>query len=73
MAFNGRLPCPADGSVGVNTSAFGRETDTLGDGLCTGANFSDGGNVVGGVIPAKSLNLDDSYFYCEGFIGTATV
>jgi hypothetical protein len=68
MALNGRLPCPADGSSSVNTATFGKETDALGDGLCTGAPMGPDagtGNVVAGTIPTNSLHLDDSYAFDE--------
>ncbi len=70
MVMNGRLPCPADGSYGVNTANFGIEAAT--PGTCTGgtpaANFGPDagtGYVVGGTIPTKSLWLDDSYAFDE--------
>src|SRR5271166_615903 len=64
IVVNGRRPCPADGSLAVNTTNFGKETDTLGDGLCTGALLSGvATNTVGGTIPTKSLNLPDDYAF----------
>src|SRR4051812_30080831 len=67
MALTGRLPCPADGQYAVNESHgyFGLEAAT--PGTCTGgtpaANFSDNGNVVGSMIPTRTLGLDDSYAF----------
>jgi DNA-binding beta-propeller fold protein YncE len=70
MALNGRLPCPADGQYGVSTGNFGIEAAT--QGTCTGGTPSaplgpDAGTgyVVGGVIPTKSLGLEDSLAFDE--------
>ena len=70
MVLNGRLPCPADGQYGVDTANFGIEGAT--PGTCTGgtpaAPFGPDvgtGYVVGGVIPTKTLNLEDSYAFDE--------
>src|SRR6185312_11049208 len=70
MASNGRLPCPADGSYAVNTANFGVEAANPGS--CTGGApaaplgpDAGTGYVVGGVIPTKTLNLDDSYQFDE--------
>ena len=72
----GRLPCPADITV-ENEATFGNEIETLADGLCTGANFTNSGTdpdnadglydattvsqVVAGAIPVKALKLDNRY------------
>jgi type II secretory pathway pseudopilin PulG len=70
MARNGRRPCPADGQYGVNTANFGIEGAT--PGTCTGSTpaaplgpDAGTGYVVGGVIPTKSLGLDDSFAFDE--------
>src|SRR5271157_3742896 len=65
MVAQGRRPCPADGSLAVNSTNFGREANTtLGDGNCTGALLSGvSTNTVGGTIPTKSLNLPDDYAF----------
>jgi prepilin-type N-terminal cleavage/methylation domain-containing protein len=61
LAFrqNGRLPCPADGTLAASSSNFGVEAANLGS--CTGgtpaANFSaivTGSKVVEGVVPVRS-------------------
>jgi len=72
----GRLPCPADITIEDETT-FGNEIGTLGDGLCTGASFSNSGtdpdnadglydattvsNVVAGAVPVKALKIDNRY------------
>jgi hypothetical protein len=66
MAFNGRRPCPADGSSALGTASFGKETDTQGDGLCTGAPMgpdAGSGHIVAGTIPTRSLYLPDDYAF----------
>src|SRR5450759_2548305 len=70
MAKNGRLPCPADGQYDVNNRWFGIEAAS--SGTCTGGTPAaplgpDAGTtfVVGGVIPTKTLGLDDSYAFDE--------
>lgn len=76
---NGRLPCPADLTQAENTAAFGTETDTNGDGLCTGYNYINSGadpdaadalydgttasQVVQGAVPTKTLRLADRFAY----------
>jgi sugar lactone lactonase YvrE len=66
MAANGRLPCPADGQFAFNTAHYGIEAAT--PGTCTGGTPAaplgpdvGTGNVVGGVIPTKTLGLPDDY------------
>jgi hypothetical protein len=68
MARNLRRPCPADGSYAVNTANFGVEAAT--PGTCTGGTpaaplgpDAATGYLVGGTIPTKSLELDDSYAF----------
>ncbi len=68
MARYGHLPCPADGQYGVDTANFGIEAAT--PGTCTGSTPAaplgpDAGTgfIVGGVIPTKTLGLDDSYAF----------
>ena len=70
MAVNGRRPCPADGQYAENTANFGREASTGGSGACTGGTpaaplgpDAATGNIVGGVIPTRSLGLPDDYQY----------
>ncbi|MDE3016872.1 MAG: hypothetical protein KGI29_08165, partial [Pseudomonadota bacterium] len=70
---NGRLPCPADGTLAVNTQYFGVETIPAGD--CTNgssytsgnspsntqsADFYDGINTTAGIVPVKTLGLPDA-------------
>lgn len=70
MAFrqNGRLPCPADGSLATSNANFGKEAANIG--TCTGgapaANFSvsiSGSPVVEGVVPVRTLSLPDEFMY----------
>jgi len=68
MAFKGRRPCPADGQYAVNTANFGIEAAT--PGTCTGGTPAASmgpdvgtGFIVGGIIPTKTLGLDDSYAF----------
>ena len=68
MAANGRRPCPADGQYPENTATFGIEAAN--PGTCIAGTpaapmgpDSGTGHVVGGVIPTKTLGLDDSYAY----------
>ena len=44
----GRLPCPADLTQPESAAAFGTETDSLGDGNCTGANYINSQYMNGG-------------------------
>ncbi len=63
--LNDRLPCPADATLAVGSADFGVEAAT--PGTCTGgapeANFDDGSNTVGGVLPVKSLGLPDTHMF----------
>jgi len=63
--LNGRLPCPADGSYAITSQYFGIEGATTG--TCTGgtpaANFTDGSNTIGGVVPIKTLGLSNDYAF----------
>lgn len=68
MVRNGRRPCPADGQYAISNANFGIEAAT--PGTCTGgapaAPFGPDigtGNVIGGVVPTKSLNLPDDYAF----------
>jgi DNA-binding beta-propeller fold protein YncE len=76
MAKNSRLPCPADGQYDVSVHNFGIEAAS--PGVCTGGtpaapmgpdtsttNCAGSGCVVAGVIPTKTLGLDDSYAFDE--------
>jgi type II secretory pathway pseudopilin PulG len=70
MTLNGRRPCPADGQYRVNTANFGKEAAT--PGTCTGGTPAapmgpDTGtsNIVGGVVPTKTLGLSDDYAFDE--------
>jgi prepilin-type N-terminal cleavage/methylation domain-containing protein len=76
---NGRLPCPANISYSENNTSFGQETDSSGDGVCTGYNFENTGTdpnsgeslydsstssqVVAGGVPTKALQIADKYAY----------
>jgi FG-GAP repeat len=72
MALNGRLPCPAD-AYDVNVHNFGIEAAFPGAAThCQGGTPAaplgpdvGTGFVVGGVIPTKTLGLDDSYAFDE--------
>ena len=69
-AAYGRLPCPADGTLAPDDVNFGKESSSSGD--CTtgaiAANFGPAsesgadvlGNVVGGMLPSRTLQLPDS-------------
>ena len=73
MASQGRRPCPADGSYGVNTTGFGIEAAN--PGTCTPTSGMMGPNatptdcgsgigcIVSGVIPTKTLGLPDDYAF----------
>ena len=64
MAFNGRRPCPADGSSVPGMATFGAEAGSAG--ACAGAPLGPDagtGYVVGGTIPTRALGLDDSYAF----------
>src|SRR5581483_8254745 len=66
---NARLPCPADGTYAKDVSAsFGQEAANPGS--CVGgtiaADFDDGSDTVGGVIPVRTLapfGLQDDDLY----------
>lgn len=67
-AKNGRLPCPADGQYDTNNQYFGVEASF--PGTCTGGTpaapmgpDAGTGHIVAGVIPTKTLHLDDSYAF----------
>src|SRR5438045_3526247 len=68
MTANQRRPCPASGTYAESSQYFGREAAT--PGTCTGStpasDFTDGGNIVAGVVPTKALNLPDEFMY-DGF------
>ncbi len=49
VMVNGRLPCPADGSLRSNSPNYGVELRTLATGVCTAINT--------GVVPWRSLGL----------------
>ncbi len=60
---NTRLPCPADGRLAPTDANFGIAAPD--NGTCTGgspaASLSGSTDVVGGMIPVRTLGLDDSY------------
>ncbi|MCI5049018.1 MAG: type II secretion system GspH family protein [Rickettsiales bacterium] len=63
---NGRLPCPGDSTLSVNTANYGVEADV--PGTCTGgaieATYENiGAGVVAGMVPVKTLNLPDEYSF----------
>lgn len=67
-----RIPCPSDITLAENSSSFGVEVGTSGDGNCTGYNFinaveadapSTANEVVAGGVPTKTLRLEDKYAY----------
>lgn len=71
MAAYGRLPCPASGTQGVGEANFGVEAAT--PGTCNGgapaADMLPGAapndNIVGGVVPVRTLGLPDDYAFDE--------
>ena len=60
-----RLPCPGSGVLDYSESYFGVEAGNAGS--CSGgdpeADFDDGVNTVGGVIPVRTLGLPESYMF----------
>jgi prepilin-type N-terminal cleavage/methylation domain-containing protein len=72
VSANGRIPCPADLTIAKGGTNYGREagyqTGGVGTGECvTGmtpaANFESSSGVEEGGVPARALNLPDSYMY----------
>ncbi len=70
MTLNSRRPCPADGQYAVGNIYFGVEAASAG--TCTGSTpaapfgpDAGTGNVVGGVVPTKSLGVPDDYAFDE--------
>lgn len=61
----GYMPCPADGSLDwrANNFGIGVGTNTATPNNCSAANFDSSGvdNVVMGVVPVYSLNIDPVY------------
>jgi len=65
---NGRLPCPADGSLASSNANYGSEAANIGS--CTGgapaANFQvtiSGSKTVEGVVPVRTLSLPDEFMF----------
>jgi prepilin-type N-terminal cleavage/methylation domain-containing protein len=61
VALNQRLPCPADGTSIIDAAtdnSYGVAGDPSSSG-CTESNFNDGDNVYSGVVPVKTLGLND--------------
>lgn len=62
---NGTLPCPADGTLTTGAAAFGVASVAANCGSSTDSNtgiYSISGNsVYMGVVPTRTLNLQDSY------------
>lgn len=66
LVSNGRLPCPADGSLSISSPTFGSEgtrTPASGGSTCASANFNDGTNVYYGVVPVRTLQLPDDFMF----------
>lgn len=66
MTFNGRRPCPADGSSAPGSATFGAEAGV--PNVCGTAPLGPDagtGHIVGGTIPTKALGLDASYAFDE--------
>ncbi len=59
--LNGRLPCPADPTVGATAAGFGDENGTAG--TCTGGGVKSGSGVVEGSIPFAALGLPAQYTF----------
>jgi DNA-binding beta-propeller fold protein YncE len=67
MAANGRRPCPADASLAQSNAGWGKES--INAGVC---NITAGmmgpdtsGNLTAGLIPTRSLGIEDSYAFDE--------
>lgn len=57
----GYLPCPADITASTDATAYGTGTGTGAGAIsCTAANFTTG-NTRAGMVPTKTLGLDDIY------------
>ncbi|MBN8530510.1 MAG: hypothetical protein J0L97_01420, partial [Alphaproteobacteria bacterium] len=78
LILNGRLPCPADGTLALTAApsapnatfpngngGFGREWRNAGNTDCNAglAPTGGGGNIFVGVVPAISLNLPDEFVF----------
>lgn len=61
---NQELPCPSDITLAISSANFGVQAA---NNSCTGgtpaANWSSGGNIVGGGVPTKTLGLPDEYAF----------
>lgn len=61
VAINERLPCPADGSQVIDKTSdntYGVEGEPSLNG-CTNSNFNNGNTIYSGVVPVKTLGLED--------------
>jgi len=67
VAINGRLPCPADGSLALNDPLFGAEycTGSLSASIsrpsCTPPCSWVGNEILGGTLPTQALSLTSDY------------
>jgi prepilin-type N-terminal cleavage/methylation domain-containing protein len=57
---NQRLPCPADGTIALNANGFGYETSASTSG-CSDSDLFSSSNVYAGIVPIKTLGLDDDF------------
>lgn len=68
LAYNLRLPCPADGTLATTNANFGLEgtrTPAAGGATCTQSNFTSGATryIEGGVVPVRTLQLPDDFMF----------
>lgn len=59
----GRIPCPADFTRAITAATFAVEATTPGVCTPTAGIFTDGGNLVVGMVPVRTLQLPDSYAF----------
>ena len=70
LEVNGRMPCPASLTDGIDTANFGREVSdaaTLCNAVPTGGGVfvsgSGANRVIKGAVPVRTLNLPDDYIF----------
>lgn len=66
LTANGRLPCPASGSLSIVSPSFATEGDRTpasGGSICGQANFNNGVNTYSGAVPVRTLQLPDDFMF----------